>query len=93
VELRPTQASVAGIEFPQFATVILPTDRDFDLFVREAQEESMFVVIDPIFDANSNPVGGFIIGNFNEIVARATIADDDPDMALGEDDPGAAGDH
>lgn len=57
--------------FPPYSTVILPTDRDFDLCEHEAQSDSMFVVVDPIFDASANPIGGFLVSDINEMLARA----------------------
>ncbi|WP_300678493.1 hypothetical protein [Nocardioides sp.] len=61
----------AGFDFDAPATVILAEDRDFDLFVREAEEESMIVVIDPLFDAEGNPIAGYRVTNMKSLVAKA----------------------
>ena len=46
-------------------------DHDFDLFMREAEEDSMIVVIDPLFDAEANPIAGFRMVNFKKQIAQA----------------------
>lgn len=61
----------AGIDFDPPATVILSEDRDFDLFMREAEGDSMIVVIDPLFDADAKPIAGFRVVNMKTLVAQA----------------------
>ena len=58
-----------GITFPTYTTVILTDDRDFDLFMRNVQRDSMIAIIDPVFDSNSKPVGGFIVMNIQDMQA------------------------
>jgi hypothetical protein len=60
----------AGISLSVYTTVILANDRDFDLFMRESQRNSMVVAIDPVFDVNGNPIGGFIVRDIDEIIAE-----------------------
>jgi hypothetical protein len=61
----------AGLTLPAHATVILAEDRDFDLFMREAQQASIVVVIDPVFDTDANLIGGYRFVNIKEVVAQA----------------------
>jgi hypothetical protein len=61
----------AGIVFDAPATVILTEDRDFDLFIREAEEDSMIVVIDPLLDVQARPIAGYKVVNIKTMVAQA----------------------
>jgi hypothetical protein len=57
----------AEITFPLYSTTILAEDRDFDLFMRELQHDSMVAVVDPIFNASGQQIGGFLIAPFIDI--------------------------
>jgi hypothetical protein len=57
----------AGLTFPPYSTTIPAEDRDFDLFMRELQHDSMIATVDPVLDAAGRPIGGFLIAPFIDI--------------------------
>ena len=55
------------VAFPPYSTTILADDRDFDLFMRELQHDSMIATVDPVFNTNGQGIGGFPIAPFIDI--------------------------
>lgn len=65
--------SAAGIQVPPYSVAVVGQDRDFDVLVASAFEQSLQVVIDPLVDMRGIPLRGLVVMSTERLIASNSV--------------------